>query len=57
MIKKINLLKNYTGKNIYAISIKNKKSIDKLLLNLLNKKFEKYNIKEEKWTPLKKFNS
>ena len=52
--EKINLLKNYTGKNIYAISIKSKKSIDKLLLNLLNKKFEKHPRKEEKWTPLKK---
>ena len=52
--EKINLLKSYTRKSIYAISIKNKKTIDKLVLNLLKKRFEKNHIEEEKWTPLKK---
>ena len=52
--EKINLLKSYTRKSIYAISVKNKKTIDKLVLNLLKKRFEKDHIEEEKWTPLKK---
>ena len=48
------LLKNHTGKKIYDISIKNKKSIDKLLKNLIKKRVNSNGINKEKWTPLKK---
>ena len=53
-INKIKLLKNYTKEKVYDISIKDKQSIDKLLIYLLNKKTDIIDIKEEKWTPLKK---
>ena len=52
--EKVNLLKRYTKKSIHAISVKNKKTINKLVLNLLERRFEKEYIEEEKWTPLKK---
>jgi GTPase involved in cell partitioning and DNA repair len=51
--EKVNLLKRYTKKSIHAISVKNKKTINKLVLNLLERSFEKEYIEEEKWTPLK----
>ena len=53
-IEKIKLLKSYTRKKIYAISIKDKKSINKLLTDLIKKRVNNININEEKWTPLKK---
>ena len=53
-IEKIKLLKSYTRKKIYAISIKDKRSIDKLLTDLIKKRVNNININEEKWTPLKK---
>ena len=53
-INKIKLLKNYTKEKVYDISIKDKQSIDKLLIYLLNKKTDSNDVKEEKWTPLKK---
>ncbi len=52
--EKIKLLKSYTSKKIYDISIKDKKSIDKLLVYLVNKKVTNIPTNEEKWTPLKK---
>ena len=52
--EKIELLKGYTSKKIYDISIKDKKSIDKLLVYLVNKKVTNIPTNEEKWTPLKK---
>ena len=39
---------------IYDISIKDKKSIDKLLTDLIKKRVNNININEEIWTPLKK---
>ena len=52
-INKIKLLKNYTKEKVYDISIKDKQSVDKLLIYLLNIKTDIIDIKEEKWTPLK----
>ena len=49
--KKINNLKSYTGKNIYAISIKDKKSVDSLINKLVKKNKDILTEKEIKWTP------
>ena len=48
---KINTLKNYTKKNIYIISIKDKKSIAYLLDALLVARTESNTTKENKWKP------
>jgi len=50
-LKKIEKLKNYTEKNYYAISIKDKKSIEKLIYNLIFKNKSKRKNKENKWSP------
>ena len=49
--KKINNLKSYTGKNIYAISIKDKKSVKKLVDYLLIIRTKSIDVMEKKWTP------
>ncbi len=50
-LKKIKELKSYTGKTIYAISIKDKKSINKLINDLILQKKDSKTEKERKWTP------
>ena len=50
-MKKIEELKSYTGKTTYAISIKEKRSINELIDFLILKKKDEQNEKEKKWTP------
>ena len=52
--EKVELLKNYSKKKIYTISIKDGKSINKLLIYFVKQKANNMQTKEEKWTPLEK---
>ena len=51
LLQRIKKLKSYTGKKIYGISIKDRKSIEKLLNHLLYAKNSTTDIIEEKWKP------
>ena len=51
ILKKKKQLEHYTEKNNYAISIKDKTSIDKLVNKLIFKNESMIRNKENKWSP------